>query len=102
MSKQQVKRISEVLGDRWAELPRKIPTDILGQDFYIMEVQKRQGRLGEYLVIRARSEEGEDFIVSTGAHAVISDINRVEAQLPLIARFEQKISKSGRKYLYLV
>lgn len=97
-----MRRISELVGDTWSDLPRRKPTEMLGVDFYVLEVRKRQGKLGEYLLIHGRSAQGEEFVVSTGAQAVLSNLNQVAAQLPLVARFEQRVGASGRKYLVIV
>lgn len=102
MADQKIRRISELVGPRWSDLPRIRPGDILGEDFYILEFHKQQGRLGEFMLIHGRSKEGDEFVVTTGAQAVMSDLNRAAAQLPLVARFEQRVSASGRKYLVLV
>lgn len=98
----EITRIGDLTGNRFSHLPRKTLEDVEGQDLLIMDFDLRQGQNGEYAIIACHDASNEDFVVVTGANAVLDALKRAKDYLPLPGKFIRQRSQKGRRYWTLV
>lgn len=95
------KRISDIPGASASKEINATIDELVGQALTIKEVNWAEGAYGPFAIVTAEKISGGVVTFATGGKVILRQLQKIEAELPVIATIESGRSKVGRSYFYL-